>query len=696
MKLIHRTRWGALLGVGVLVFATAGPISAATLPGTNFDAGNGSLAATSPEVDWTTPAFGVSCSDSTFKSFCRDDLAAGKNDNAFGNGTKEDDFTPSVVSGAIPPNKSDLTRFFAKVKTETNPTTGKSADFAYLAWERQNNPSGTTNMDFELNQSKLVDANGIPVRTNGDILMDFHLANGGTSPTIIWYPWNATSGTCQSAAAPPCWGIGTQIANSSGQIDNFQASVNTKTGQASDPFVGTVLTTAPGVLDPFTFGETAVNLEGAGIIKADSCVTLNNAYVKSRSSDSFTSEVKDFILPINLGFQKCGSITIAKKSIGDVGTFNYTTASTATTIPGSFSLTTTATTNPASVAITPVGSTDTKALRAGTYTFTEETTSGFDPTGLKCNALKTDGSPGTSTAQLTGNTAAAVTLVAGENVTCTFENTAHGAIKVEKTTVGGVGTFNYTDILNGTAGTPFSITTTAAGTPTSNSNSTFASIQPGTYSFTEGSTTGFDLTGLSCTNGTTTKTFTTSTANVSVAPGDNWTCTFTNTHRGTITVHKEDDATPPAALAGAIFTLLDSTGNALPASTADSLTCTTDASGNCSFTNVLPGTYTVRETTTPTGYTTAPDQTGVVVGAGATVPLSFTDPREFTVIVLVCKNADHSLYSSSVSLDRSAPVQSLGSAPVGGPDAATLCGLGGATFSPEGTGSHLAGVNIPQ
>ena len=62
----------------------------------------------------------------TFTHFCRDDLPSGKDDNSFGNGTKEDTINPSVVTGAIPPNKSDLTRFFAKVETESN-----GQDYAY-------------------------------------------------------------------------------------------------------------------------------------------------------------------------------------------------------------------------------------------------------------------------------------------------------------------------------------------------------------------------------------------------------------------------------------------------------------------------------------------------------------------------------------------------------------------------------------
>ena len=45
-------------------------------------------------------------------------------------------------------NKSDLTRFYV-----ANETRLRRSEFLYLAWERVQEPNGTTNMDFEFNQS---------------------------------------------------------------------------------------------------------------------------------------------------------------------------------------------------------------------------------------------------------------------------------------------------------------------------------------------------------------------------------------------------------------------------------------------------------------------------------------------------------------------------------------------------------------
>jgi uncharacterized surface anchored protein len=52
----------------------------------------------------------------------------------------------------------------------------------------------------------------------------------------------------------------------------------------------------------------------------DECVSFGSAYLKSRSSDSFTSALKDFIPPLTLNFDNCGDLTILKTDDGDPAT----------------------------------------------------------------------------------------------------------------------------------------------------------------------------------------------------------------------------------------------------------------------------------------------------------------------------------------------------------------------------------------
>src|SRR5436309_4959628 len=104
------------------------------------------------------------------------DLASGSGDNSFGQGTKDDDPAVTVVSGSIPPNKSNLTRFYQASETVSGQT------FLYLAWERTN-VLGSANMDFEINQA-VTPSLGKPGkhvinRMPRDLLVTYDFTNGG-------------------------------------------------------------------------------------------------------------------------------------------------------------------------------------------------------------------------------------------------------------------------------------------------------------------------------------------------------------------------------------------------------------------------------------------------------------------------------------------------------------------------------------
>lgn len=175
-----------------------------------------------------------------------------------------------------------------------------------------------------------------------------------------------------------------------------------------------------------------------------------------------------------------------------------------------------------------------------------------------------------------------------------------------------------------------------------------------------------------------------------VAAGENKSLTFTNPARpATANVQKKDDTN--AAVPGAVFTLY--TG----ANTSGTVvgTCTTDAAGVCQppFTGLAAGTYTIDETTTPTGY--AKDASlpyTFTVVRGETKNLSFTNPRTFKVIVLVCREADSTLYPSAVTIDGQAAGNSLSSAQATAAtlNEAALCGISTGQRGGLQTGNHSA------
>src|SRR4051812_5536670 len=259
------------------------------LPGSNFEIdtdANLKVDGAADCIDWLADGTGSGLRTGVLTT---DDKPSGASDDSFGQGSQEDDAVPTVIAGSIPPNKSDLKTFglYSEVTA-----TGK---FLELFWTRVQNPSGTTNMDFELNQKACEPAatptncstNGVtPARTVGDKLITYDLANGGTVPTISIRTWLG-----------PAWGLPTDMTASG----NALASGNTS---ALLPADGDGI----GALDAFTFGEAVISFD-AIFPNPQTCGALGAAYLKSRSSTSFNSEIKDFIAPTKISLTNCTALT---------------------------------------------------------------------------------------------------------------------------------------------------------------------------------------------------------------------------------------------------------------------------------------------------------------------------------------------------------------------------------------------------
>src|SRR5215217_7318670 len=183
---------GVLAAVFAVFFVAA---SGANLAGSTFEGNDGNLTVnTAGNTDWVNAPNRVR----------GDDLASGRTDNSFGQGTKEDDAAVTVVTGSIPPQKSNLTRFYVANEFAA----GKN--FLYLAWERSN-VLGSANMDFEINKLAQPDLTTTGARTlnrsAGDLLITFDFGGSG-SPVLGLLRWTTTGATsqCFSANALPCWG----------------------------------------------------------------------------------------------------------------------------------------------------------------------------------------------------------------------------------------------------------------------------------------------------------------------------------------------------------------------------------------------------------------------------------------------------------------------------------------------------------
>jgi len=119
------------------------------LPPGDFDAADGNMIVDPPgtERDWAS--LGIVCPDGPgVGTGCSVDQPTGQDDNAFGIGVKEDTERPGEVFGSIPNDRSDLLRQYVGYENVNDKF------YLYLGWVRQSDPSGTTNLDFELNQNK--------------------------------------------------------------------------------------------------------------------------------------------------------------------------------------------------------------------------------------------------------------------------------------------------------------------------------------------------------------------------------------------------------------------------------------------------------------------------------------------------------------------------------------------------------------
>ena len=96
---------------GALVAGAATPCAGTVLAGSNFEIDtNANLVVDGPPdcIDWLNGGSGTAFRAGVIK---KNDLPTGTSDDSFGQGTKEDDENPTIVTGSIPNNKSDLTTF---------------------------------------------------------------------------------------------------------------------------------------------------------------------------------------------------------------------------------------------------------------------------------------------------------------------------------------------------------------------------------------------------------------------------------------------------------------------------------------------------------------------------------------------------------------------------------------------------------
>ena len=200
----------------------------------------------------------------------------------------------------------------------------------------------------------------------------------------------------------------------------------------------------------------------------------------------------------------------------------------------------------------------------GTYYLSETVEPGYILSSINCD-------DGLGDVNILNNRETSVD--AGDNVTCVIGNIQQGKILIEKQT--SPNTDSTTEFeFDASYNSSFPL---LKNDDVNNSGW----LNPGSYTVTEQSKTGWDLSSLSCRDqdqGTTTDSMT---ANIDLDPGEEIYCIFDNTQRGTIVINK-------TTIGGnGIFDFTSDLGNF-------SITTSGNA-GSQTFSNVLPGEYEVSE-----------------------------------------------------------------------------------------------------
>jgi hypothetical protein len=257
-----------------------------------------------------------------------DTISGSSTDNAWGQGDKSDCFLAKTggVNGAcvtqvtgIGASKTDLQYHGIGLAQGTN------GHFYLYSGIKRLQAGGITssnaNYNVEVNQNLPAYQPAAPIcplpgsqtggcnmwRSPGDLTFMTDWGGNQSScdvptPAICAYVWidfstgtgktpSPAGSTCfNGSSAPPCWGL---LPGGSAQL-------------SSNPDLAAGSINSGAATQPSTFSEIAVDLTQAGLVAPGACETFNNEWAHSRSSSSFTAELKDFIFG-NVTISTCTS-----------------------------------------------------------------------------------------------------------------------------------------------------------------------------------------------------------------------------------------------------------------------------------------------------------------------------------------------------------------------------------------------------
>jgi uncharacterized repeat protein (TIGR01451 family) len=513
---------GLVLFSVIAASAQAVPLSgsAAPLPGSKFEGGDGNQVVDNPlNIDWAT-ALGV-----------RHFPDPQEDDEIFKGGSKENepglwDFVQQ--DGGSTPGKNNILDAYALV--EQSATTGDT--FLHLAFTREGD-TGTTFMAFELNQRADLWDNGvsdklIPCRTTGDIIVSLQVS--GNDPDVILQRWTTT-------ATDPTTGCATEgtLTDFTAFVDNVDAQ-----GAVNDAPIPNSLPASfawpGGMIGANLFVEASLNLTTLlEDVLGTPCFSFGSIWMHTRASTSDDSNLDDIVDPEPLLIRNCSAEGVKYHDLNANGNQDAGEPGL-----GGFRIWADYDNDGVRDANEPFDDTDpvTGAYSisniqdpTGTYSLREQQTPPATGTGgWICSEPTTTGPNGDFPCGYTDIDGGVSPVVTGKD----FGNYKKATVIVEKQTVpdGAAGSFAFTSTITGKAN--FNLTD-------GQTNST--EVVPGVYTAMETVPAGWSLTDITCSGDTVPPNSSDAgnTATFNAQSGETITCVFTNTKDATLTVVKVTD-----------------------------------------------------------------------------------------------------------------------------------------------------------
>jgi hypothetical protein len=287
-----------VLASALLALLTAGPAAAVELtptpqplPGSSFQGADGDQADAAPLFDWATLQSTGGVTHTPDQNAQDTAFSAGKENEPGG-------WSLAVEAGGVKPSQANILDAWSSVDEQGANT------FLYLAFARAAG-TGTSFLTFELNRDRRLWDNGnarIPCRLEGDVLITFEPHGDDDNVTVLVQTWHTGTNPTDTDPASGCARRGTL-----GDAASFTANVDAQGAANAAAIPNSLGGTAGATIGARQFGEAALNLGTILDRLGKQCGAFTSVWMHSRSSDSPSAGMQDFVAPHTIDARRCSA-----------------------------------------------------------------------------------------------------------------------------------------------------------------------------------------------------------------------------------------------------------------------------------------------------------------------------------------------------------------------------------------------------